>query len=67
MATSNSTDRARLKRRFLRTVLSERLPRSSARYPDMAGLLETLEQAIAADPELSTKFERALKVAVAGR
>lgn len=62
-----ATERARLKRRFLRTVLSERLPRSSTRHPDMAGLLETLEQAIAADPELSTQFARALQVAVAGR
>lgn len=65
-AAGTATERARLKRRFLRAVLSERLPRSSVRHPDMAGLLEALEQAIAADPELSTKFERALQTAVAG-
>lgn len=56
-------ERSRLRQRFLRQVLSQALPRSVARYPDLRGLLADLDQAFEGDAELKAQFERAMAAA----
>jgi hypothetical protein len=60
-ACSDPSERSRLRQRFLRQVLSQALPNSVARYPDLRGLLADLDEAFEGDAELKQRFERALK------
>ncbi len=44
-------------------MLSQALPRSVARYPELRGLLADLDQAFEGDAELKAQFERAMAAA----
>jgi hypothetical protein len=60
---TDADERRRLRQRFLRQVLTQAMPRSVARYPDLRGLLSDLDAAFEGSDELKARLERALAAA----
>ena len=60
---TDADERRRVRQRFLRQVLTQAMPRTMARYPDVRGLLSDLDAAFEGNEELKARLERALAAA----
>jgi hypothetical protein len=60
---TDADERRRLRQRFFRQVLTQAMPRTMARYPDVRGLLADLDAAFEGNEQLKDRLERALAAA----